>query len=141
MLCNPRLWAEDYFCRINGPIVACRPISLNVQTKDFARRTSHSVWGWTGKDNAKTKPLFPTDSKMAAEWYGWIVARDVFEPRTNTGSDHLARQDSRLSQILKLMVPNIDKTPSSIKLVVSRQMKKESSSLPVAVRGSKTPRA
>ena len=45
-----------------------RPISLNVQTNNFARRISHSVWGWTGKDNAKTKPLFPTDSKMVAEW-------------------------------------------------------------------------
>ena len=33
-----------------------RPLSHNAETKDFARPTSHSVRGWTGKNKAFCSP-------------------------------------------------------------------------------------
>ena len=54
------------------------------------------------------------------------------------GSEHLARQESGLSQIFILMVSTFEKILYNIYVAVRRQVKKENSSLPVAVRDLKT---
>ena len=58
-----------------------------------------------------------------------------------TGNEHFACQDSSVFQIFNLMISNGGKILSNIKVVVTRQVDRENSSLPVAVRGSKTSRA
>ena len=57
------------------------------------------------------------------------LSTPVFERRTATGSEYFARQDSGLSQLFKLRVSNSEKILSDTR---------ENSSLPVAVRVSKT---
>ena len=44
-------------------------------------------------------------------------ACNVFEPRTATGSEHFARQDSGVSQIFKLMVSTCEKRLNNINVV------------------------
>ena len=56
-------------------------------------------------------------------------------------SKHFACQDSSVSQIFKLIISNGVKILSNVKVVETRQVKRENSSLLVAVRGSKTLRA
>ena len=56
----------------------------------------------------------------------------VFETRTPTGREHVACQDSGVSQIFTLIIFR------SVNVAVRRQVKGENSSLPVAVRVSKT---
>ena len=46
------------------------------------------------------------------------LARDVFESRTETGSEHFACQDSGLSQIFKLIVSTSEKILNNVKEVV-----------------------
>ena len=55
-------------------------------------------------------------------------ARDVFDPRTETG-----RQDSGLSQIYKLIVSNSAKILTNMNMALSRQVEEENNSLPVTV--------
>ena len=62
----------------------------------------------------------------------------VFETRTATGREHFACQDSGVSQIFKLIISNGEKILSNVNLIVLKQVKRENSSLPVAVRVSKT---
>ena len=61
----------------------------------------------------------------------------VFETRTATGREHFACQDSGVSQIFKLLVSNGEKILSNVNLIMLKQVKRENSSLPVAVRVSK----
>ena len=62
----------------------------------------------------------------------------VFGTRTATGREHFTCQDSSVSQIFVLIISNGEKTPSNVNVVVWKQVKRENSSLPVAVRVSKT---
>ena len=61
----------------------------------------------------------------------------VFETRTATGREHVTCQDSDVSQIFTLIISNGKKVPGNVNVVVRRQVKRENSSLPVAVRVSK----
>ena len=62
----------------------------------------------------------------------------VFETRTATGREHFACQDSGVSQIFILIISNGGNILINIKVVVNRQVTMENSSLPFAVRISKT---
>ena len=62
----------------------------------------------------------------------------VFETRTATGREHFACQDSGVSQIFVLIISNGEKVLSNVNVVEWKQVKRENSSLPVAVRVSKT---
>ena len=62
----------------------------------------------------------------------------VFETRTATGKEHFACQDSGVSHIFILIISNGGKILINIKVVEDKQGKMENSSLPVAVRVSKT---
>ena len=64
-----------------------------------------------------------------------------FSQGTVTGIEHFACKDSSVSQIFNLMISNGGTILSNVKVVVTRQVKRENSSLPVAVRGSKSLRA
>ena len=66
------------------------------------------------------------------------LSTHVFETRTATGREHFACQDSGVSQIFILIISNGEKILSNVSVVVWRQVKRENSSLPVAVRLSKT---
>ena len=62
----------------------------------------------------------------------------VFETQTATGREHFACQDSGVSQIFIRIISNGKKILSNVNVFVWRQVKRENSSLPVAVRVSKT---
>ena len=62
----------------------------------------------------------------------------VFGTRTATGREHFTCQDSGVSQTFGLIISNGEKIPSNVNVVVRKQVKRENSSLPVAVRVSKT---
>ena len=62
----------------------------------------------------------------------------VFESRKATGREYFMFQDSGVSQIFILIISNGEKILGDVNVVVWRQVKKENSSLPVAVRVSKT---
>ena len=62
----------------------------------------------------------------------------VFEMRTATGRENFACQDSGVAQIFVLIISNGEKILSIVNVVVSKQVKRENNSLPVAVRVSKT---
>ena len=62
----------------------------------------------------------------------------VFETRTTTGRGHFACQDSGVPQIFIPSISNGEKILGNAHAVVCRQVKRENSSLPVAVRVSKT---
>ena len=62
------------------------------------------------------------------------LSTHVFEVRKATGREHFACQDSGVSPILILIISNGEKILSNVNVVVWRQVKKENSSLPVAVR-------
>ena len=62
----------------------------------------------------------------------------VFETRTATGREHFTCQDSGVSQIFVLIISNGEKILSNVNVAVRKQVKRENSSLPVAVRVSKT---
>ena len=55
-----------------------------------------------------------------------------------TGREHLACQKSGVSQIFVLITSHGEKILSNVNVVESKQVKRENSSLPVAVRVSKT---
>ena len=55
-----------------------------------------------------------------------------------TGRENFACQGSGVSQIFILIISNGQKILSNVNVVVSRQVKRESSSVLVAVRASKT---
>ena len=61
----------------------------------------------------------------------------VIETRTATGREHFACQGFGVSQIFILIISNREKILSKVNLVVWRQVKRENSSLPVAVPVSK----
>ena len=65
----------------------------------------------------------------------------VFETWTATGRDHFMCQDSGVSQIFMVIISNGGKILSNVKVEVTRQVKRENSSLLVAIRGSKTSHA
>ena len=56
---------QKYECKILD-YFSNRTLSHNAETKDFARLTSHSVRGWTGKN--KLKLFILLGLKMAAAW-------------------------------------------------------------------------
>ena len=60
------------------------------------------------------------------------------ETRTLTGRENIACQDSGVSQIFIFIISNGQKILSNVNVVVWRRVKRENSSLPVAVRVSKT---
>ena len=62
----------------------------------------------------------------------------IFETRTATGKEHFECQDSLVSQIFILLISNGENTLRNVNVVVRGQVKSENSSLPVAVRVSKT---
>ena len=62
----------------------------------------------------------------------------VFETRTATGREQFAFLDRIVSQIFILFISNGEKILSNVNVVVWGQVKSENSSLPVAVRVSKT---
>ena len=70
--------------------------------------------------------------------YRRAEASDVFEPWTETGREHFAHQGSGPSQIFKVIVSNREKILKNIHAVVWRQVELENSSLPIAVRCSKS---
>ena len=55
--------------------------------------------------------------------YSGALAGDVFEARTETGSEYFACQDSALSQIFKLIVSTSQKILDNINAVVWREVK------------------
>ena len=57
----------------------------------------------------------------------------VFETRTATGREYFTCQDSGVSQIFVLIISNGEKILSNVNVVVWKQVKRENSSLPVAV--------
>ena len=61
-----------------------------------------------------------------------------FETRTATGREHFASQDSGVPKSFILIISNREKILCDVNVVVWRQVKRENSSLPVAVRVSKT---
>ena len=62
----------------------------------------------------------------------------VFETRTAIGREQFAFLDRIVSQIFMLFISNGEKILSNVNVVVWGQVKSENSSLPVAVRVSKT---
>ena len=62
----------------------------------------------------------------------------VFETRTATGKEHFMCQDSGVSQIYILIISDGEKILSNVNVVVWRRVRRENSSLPVAVCVSKT---
>ena len=62
----------------------------------------------------------------------------VFETRTATGREHFTSQDGGASQIFVLIISDGEKILSNVNVAVWKQVKRENSSLPVAVRVSKT---
>ena len=58
----------------------------------------------------------------------------IFETRTATERGHFACQDGGVSKIFIIIISNGEKNARNVNVVVSRQDKRESSSLPVAVR-------
>lgn len=62
----------------------------------------------------------------------------VFEMRTATGKEHFTCQDSGVFQIFVLIISNGEKILSNVNVVVCKQVKRENSSLPVAVHVAKT---
>ena len=62
----------------------------------------------------------------------------VFETRTATGREQFAFLDRIVSQIFILFISNGEKVLNKVNVVVWGQVKSENSSLPVAVRVSKT---
>ena len=71
-------------------------------------------------------------------WLLGSLSTRVFGTRTATGREHFTCQDSGVSQIFVLIISNGEKIPSNVNVVVWKQVKRENSSLPVAVRVSKT---
>ena len=80
------------------------------------------------------------------EWYfSWrhplllgSLGNRVFERRTATGREHFACQDSGVSQIFILIIFKGENILSDVNVVEWRHVKRENSSLPVAIRVSKT---
>ena len=68
----------------------------------------------------------------------WSLSTRVFETRTATGIGHFSSKDSGVSQIFIRIVSNGEKILGNVNVVVWRQVKRENSSLLVAVRVSKT---
>ena len=66
------------------------------------------------------------------------LSKRIFETRTATGRGHVACQDGGVSLIFILIVSNGEKILWNVNVIVSRQDKREISSLPVAFRVSKT---
>ena len=62
----------------------------------------------------------------------------VFETRTATEREYFVCEDRSVSQISMLLISNGEKIVSNVNVVVWEQVKSENSSLPVAVRVSKT---
>ena len=66
------------------------------------------------------------------------LSTHVFEMRTATRRENFVCQDSGVFQIFILIISNGEKLHSNVNVVVSKLVKRENSSLPVAVRISKT---
>ena len=62
----------------------------------------------------------------------------VFETRMATGRENFACQDSAVSQFFILIISNGEKILSNGNVFVGRQVKRENSSLPLALRVSKS---
>ena len=62
----------------------------------------------------------------------------VFETRTATGRENFTCHESGVCQVFILIISNGEKILGNVNVVVKGQVKRESSSLPVAVRVSKT---
>ena len=62
----------------------------------------------------------------------------VFETQTATGREHFACQDSAVSQIFILIISNGENILSNGNVFLGRQVRRENSLLPVAVRVSET---
>ena len=60
------------------------------------------------------------------------IQREVFEPGAKTWREHFANQDSSLFHIFNVIISS-EKIFNNINAVLSKQVKKENSSLPVAV--------
>ena len=73
-----------------------------------------------------------TSAQFAETSINVILARDVFDMLTATGNEHFASQDSTVSWIFKLISCG-EMFLSNKNVVVWRQVKREDSSLPVAV--------
>ena len=87
---------------------------------------------WSSHKLKRKEKRSKTVSEIAA------LSDRVYETRTSTGREHFACQDSDVSKIFILTISNGGKILNNINVVVWRQSKKENSSLPVAVRVSKT---
>ena len=98
--------------------------------------------------SSKTNLQFNTsgfDLIMYQRRYPWrhllslgSLSTRVFETRTATGRERFACQASGVSQIFVEIISNVEKILSNMNVVVWRQVKRENSSLPVAVRVAKT---
>ena len=87
--------------------------------------------------NNRSPIRFSVSSSASSIWIESLSTR-VFETRTATGRKHFSCQDSGSSHIFTLIISNGEKILRNINVVVWRQVKRENSSLPVAVRVSKT---
>jgi len=65
----------------------------------------------------------------------YVLLKGLFEPRSDSGSEHFTCQDSDFSQIFKLIVSADEKIR---KCGGVKEVKKKNCSLPVVVRDSKT---
>ena len=66
------------------------------------------------------------------------LSTHIFETRTATRREHFAFLDRIVSQIFILLISNEEKILSDVTVVLRGRVKSENSSLPVAVRVSKT---
>ena len=89
-----------------------------------------------GKDVGRTRAI-----RVGWQSRGSLSTRVVFETRTATGREHFTCQDSGASQIFVLIISDGEKILSNVNVVVWKQVKRENSSHPVAVRVSKNVRA
>ena len=80
----------------------------------------------------------PRDQKKSGFRCLGSLSTRVFERRTATGRKHFACLDPLVTQIFILLISDKEKIPRNVNVVVWGQVKGENSSLPVAVRVSKS---
>ena len=125
------------------------PKSTNSSAQIFAlilalmRLPKGTAMLWNTGECGRTSPPDPLESWETSSWtaasttLGSLSTR-ALETRTATGREHFTCQDSGISQIFLLIISNGEKILSNVNVVVWKQVKRENSSLPVAVRNPKT---
>ena len=92
----------------------------------IGRKFGGKVW----RTNVNQRPLTTILGSLSTR---------VFETRMATGREHFTCQDSGVSQIFVLIISNGERILlSNVNVVVWKEVKRKNSSLPVAVRVSKT---